>query len=97
MSIAVRPDAEGKGIGRQLVRAFCQTLVERGLGAVALTTDRDNNERASRFYQRLGFRISRSYHTPEGRAMNEYVRPLGPDTDQQSPRIAGEGSDQKAH
>ena len=73
MSIAVRPEMEGKGIGLRLVNAFCRTLAEQGVQAVCLTTDRDNNERVNCFYQRLGFRISRSFITPEGRAMNEYL------------------------
>jgi predicted N-acetyltransferase YhbS len=72
----VRPSSEGKGIGRQLVLAFCQALAARGVESVCLTTDRDRNDRVNRFYQQLGFRLSRSYVTPEGRAMNEYVRPL---------------------
>jgi len=80
MSIAVRPESEGKGIGQQLVEAFCQTLAERGVDAVCLTTDRDNNEGEKRFYLELGFRLGRSYVSPEGRTMNEYVMPLGEDS-----------------
>lgn len=77
MSVAVRPEMEGKGIGQQLVQAFCRTSSERGGQAVCLTTDCDNNERVKRFYQGLGFRISRSFTTPEGRAMVEYLMSLG--------------------
>jgi ribosomal protein S18 acetylase RimI-like enzyme len=73
MSIAVRPESEGKGIGKQLVTAFCQELAKRGVPAVCLTTDRDNNDRVNHFYQQLGFCLSQSYVTPEGRAMNEYL------------------------
>jgi ribosomal protein S18 acetylase RimI-like enzyme len=76
MSVAVRPSSEGQGIGRQLVLAFCQALAARGVESVCLTTDRDQNARVNLFYQQLGFRLSRSYVTPEGRAMNEYVRPV---------------------
>ena len=73
MSIAVRPESEGKGIGKQLVTAFCQELARRGVPGVCLTTDQDDNDHVNRFYHRLGFRLSRTYITPEGRAMNEYV------------------------
>ena len=73
MSIAVRPESQGKGIGSRLAEALCQDLAKRGAHAVCLTTDRDNNDRVNRFYPKLGFRLSRSYITPEGRAMNEYV------------------------
>lgn len=38
-----------------------------------LTTDRDNNEATNSFYQKLGFVCERTFMTPEGRAMNEYV------------------------
>jgi len=73
MSIAVRPESQAKGIGKRLVEAFCQELAKRGVPAVCLTSDRDNNDRVNHFYQKLGFRLSQSYITPEGRAMNEYV------------------------
>ena len=45
----------------------------RGVSSVSLTTDRDNNERTNDFYQKLGFELARTYVTPEGRAMNEYL------------------------
>lgn len=73
MSIAVLPDRQGEGIGQVLVRAFLKEAVHRGLNQVDLTTDRDNNEAANRFYQNLGFVCERTYVTPEGRSMNEYV------------------------
>ena len=76
MSIAVQPQFQGQGIGRQLVAAFCQEMATRGVPAVCLTTDRDHNEPANHFYQQSGFRLARSFVTPEGRAMNEYVRTL---------------------
>jgi ribosomal protein S18 acetylase RimI-like enzyme len=76
MSIAVAPAISRKGVGRELVEAFCRELGERGARNVSLTTDRDDNERVNEFYRRLGFRLARSYETPEGRPMNEYVRDI---------------------
>lgn len=76
MSIAVLPACHGSGIGQLLVSAFLDEAVRRGLQQVDLTTDRDNNEPANRFYQRMGFVCERSFVTPEGRAMNEYVMDL---------------------
>lgn len=73
MSIAVRPEAEGQGIGRQLFTAFDREFSAFGVPAICLTTGRDANERANRFYQRLGFELTRCFFTHEGRALNEYV------------------------
>ena len=73
MSVAVSPKAQGQGIGQMLVRAFLEEAARRDLLQVDLTTDRDNNEVTNRFYQKLGFVCERTYSTPEGRAMNEYV------------------------
>src|SRR5262245_20233654 len=73
LSLAVRRDAEGKGIGKELVKAFIREMNRRNVSAFCLTTDRDNNERANGFYTSLGFRHSRSYVTPQGQALNEYV------------------------
>jgi len=73
MSIAVRPEAEGQGIGTQLFASFYREMSRLGVPAVCLTTDRDANERGNHFYQRLGFELVRCFFTPEGRALNEYV------------------------
>ena len=43
------------------------------LKQVNLTTDRLGNDAANRFYQQLGFTRSRTYVTPEGREMQEYL------------------------
>lgn len=73
MSIAILPECQGNGIGQSLVSAFLEEASQRGINQVDLTTDRDNNEAANRFYQRLGFVCQRSFVRPEGRAMNEYM------------------------
>jgi ribosomal protein S18 acetylase RimI-like enzyme len=74
MSIAVAPRAEGRGLGGELVEAFCRVVLARGVRRISLTTDRVGNDRVNRFYEKQGFRLVRSYRTPEGRAMNEYIR-----------------------
>jgi ribosomal protein S18 acetylase RimI-like enzyme len=73
MSIAVSPDSQGHGLGQALVRAFLGEAVGRGLKYVDLTTDKNNNDSVNQFYQRIGFRCSRTFVTSEGREMNEYV------------------------
>lgn len=73
MSLSVGPEAQGRGLGRQLVAAFCQEAQGRGSGRISLTTDRDDNARVNRFYESCGFRVARSYETLERRAMNEYL------------------------
>lgn len=76
MSLAVLPETEGQGIGRHLVRAFCDDLVRRQISTVCLTTDQIGNDRGNSFYVGLGFRVVRTFVTPEGRAMNEYMLAL---------------------
>lgn len=73
MSIAVRPDVQGKGIGKALVLAFLGEAGQRGVRKVDLATDSDNNDKINHFYLRLGFSCEKTFVTPEGRAMNEYV------------------------
>lgn len=73
MSIAVLPGRQGNGVGRILVGEFLKESMRRGLHQVDLTTDRDDNEAANRFYQKLGFVRTNFFITPEGRNMNEYV------------------------
>jgi len=73
MSVAVSPEAQGRGLGQALVKAFLEEAAERGLKHVDLTTDKNNNDSVNQFYQRMGFRCSRNFVTSEGREMNEYV------------------------
>lgn len=73
MSIAVSPEAQGTGLGRVLVSTFLEEAKRQGLECVDLTTDKNNNDYVNQFYQRMGFRCSRTLITPEGREMNEYV------------------------
>jgi ribosomal protein S18 acetylase RimI-like enzyme len=76
MSLGVHPDHHGRSAGAALVSRFCDHLKSGGAATVSLTTDRDDNDDVNRFYQRSGFRVVRQYTTPEGRAMNEYLRDL---------------------
>lgn len=71
MSVAVRPEAQGHGLGQALVQTFLDAADQHGLSRVVLTTDRNNNDAVNHFYQRLGFAPVRAFVTAEGRAMNE--------------------------
>lgn len=72
MQIGVSRTSQGGGVGAKLVRAFIDRARDRGAQRVILTTDADGNDGVNSFYQKLGFRKSRGFTTPEGRAMAEY-------------------------
>lgn len=71
-SMAVLPDIQGKGIGRELVKAFIRDVRKHAGTAIYLATDARNNDAVNAFYQRIGFKIKRVVRTPENRLMNEY-------------------------
>ena len=73
MSIAVLPGRQNKGIGKMLVQEFLGEMQRRGAQRVNLTTDKENNDSVNAFPHCLGFQLVRSFATPEGRWMNEYV------------------------
>lgn len=73
MSIAVLPEVFGQGVGKLLVRQFLQGMKKLHVSALCLTTDKDGNEQVNRFYEQTGFSIAKTYVTPEGRYMNEYL------------------------
>jgi ribosomal protein S18 acetylase RimI-like enzyme len=73
MSIAIMPGQQSKGIGQLLVKSFLEESIKRGLKKVDLLTDKLNNDSANSFYLRQGFNLLRSFTTPEGREMNEYI------------------------
>ena len=77
MSIAVNPALQSQGAGKRLVSAFLEEAATRGLEAVSLKTDAEGNEKVNQFYINSGFELFRTFSTPEGRLMNEYVFYLG--------------------
>ncbi|MFC7070352.1 ribosomal protein S18-alanine N-acetyltransferase [Halobaculum lipolyticum] len=56
--LAVRPDAQGEGLGRRLLRTALRELAGRGASAVKLEV-RESNHRAQELYSDEGFRPAR--------------------------------------
>lgn len=73
MSLAVKRNCQGRGIGKQLVSAFLEDSRKRQIEVVNLTTDAIDNEATNEFYSKIGFTCARTFATPEGRLMNEYA------------------------
>jgi len=72
-SIAVRPDIQSRGLGRQLLRSFVEEAAKRRISRIFLETDAEGNEAVCGFYEREGFVAHREYTTPENRRMREYL------------------------
>jgi GNAT superfamily N-acetyltransferase len=72
-SIAVDPAMQDKGIGTKLLTYFLADMRARGVKSVDLTAYRHGNDKVNAFYQKQGFQCERTFVTPEGREMNEYV------------------------
>jgi len=75
-SIGVTQSANGKGIGKILISAFCESAQESGSPTVFLTTDRDENDAVNQFYTSNGFKLHGSFLRERSRWMNLYVRSL---------------------
>ncbi len=71
-SLAVHPRWQRQGLGGQLVRAFLSRARNLGAAEVRLTTGACGNDRVRRFYQGLGFRLTRTFLQSSGRRMVEY-------------------------
>lgn len=71
-SIAIHPDWEAGGLGRALLAAYMQEMKAQGATELALSTDRDDNERVNAFYLHSGFSLAGVDRTPEGRWLNKY-------------------------
>ena len=71
LSIAVSPEARGRGVGRALMSAAVREFARRGIGAAKVAVWA-GNEGANAFYPRCGFELAlqREHH---GLPMNVYV------------------------
>jgi ribosomal protein S18 acetylase RimI-like enzyme len=75
-NIAVMPTASGRGVGQQLIVAFCDELRQRGVGSVYLATDASDNERVNAFYKKCGFRLIDTYYRAGRRRMNQWAKDI---------------------
>lgn len=75
-AIAVDPRMSKLGIGAMLLTAYCDEASKRGVRYVYLTTDRDANDPANRFYVRHSFTVESEIQRRNGRVMIRYVRTL---------------------
>lgn len=73
LSIAVDPETQGSGIGRELLDAFREWLAGAGASRFKLTTDAQDNAATISFYEHSGMTRARQFRTPEGRSMLELV------------------------
>jgi len=69
-SIGVRPGS--KGLGSALVQSFIEASRQKSVKIVELTTDANNNDVVNRFYQKLGFKVSKESIRGKYRVMNHY-------------------------
>lgn len=76
-SICVDPKLGGRGHGRRLIEAWESRAYALGARSAYLTTDATGNARTNRFYAESGWTLSDSFATPQGRAMNRYIKGLG--------------------
>lgn len=58
LHIDLLPEAQGRGLGRDLIETFCAALVDHGIPGVHLTIDPANTGAAA-FYRAVGFAESR--------------------------------------
>ena len=71
-SICVNPKAAGRGIGSQLIDKLKDITDFAIYSYINLETDACDNDAVNKFYMKNGFKLARSYVTPEERKMNEY-------------------------
>ena len=76
-SIGAHPLTRGKRVGRELVLAFNGRAEKMGATAVVLTTNTFQNDRVNEYYQKLGFRLLKTFEAQPGRWLNEYILDLG--------------------
>lgn len=74
--MAVLPTARGLGVGKRLVRAFCDEVRRSGVPGVRLTT-RTNAAGASGFYERLGWCYVSEFVDQDGLAWTRLRLDLG--------------------
>lgn len=75
-SIAVLPNQQGLGIGKQLVEQLEANLKQKGCKEVSLTTDAANNESTLSFYKSVGFDVLYPFTSYPHRKMYRLIKQI---------------------
>jgi len=73
LSICVKPDSAGKGVGKVLIGELEKALIAQSKNGYYLTTDADNNIATNQFYLKNGFQLYSSFFQGK-RRMNLYTK-----------------------
>ncbi|MFJ4055427.1 GNAT family N-acetyltransferase [Pseudomonas sp. NPDC089743] len=73
-SICVSPDAQGLGVGREMLKYAEGWAADRKLNAVFLLTDKDHNDAVNLFYVKNGYELNSVLKKSGGRLMNRYIK-----------------------
>lgn len=76
-TISVSPDAQGLGVGRDLLEGVEQFSNQSKFDFIYLTTDRDGNEAVNTFYLKNGYALDAVLSKSGNRFMNRYIKKLG--------------------
>lgn len=74
MSIAVYPNAQGGGIGKQLIKKTEEAVEEQSACRFSLTTDYYNNESTIAFYKRCGYEVMYEFTAYPNRRMLRMIK-----------------------
>ena len=75
LNITVRPDLQGRGVGRQLLDQICAMTREAGISAVLLEV-RPSNQNALSVYRHAGFRqigVRKNYYPAAGQSREDAI------------------------
>ena len=74
LSIGVSTGNQGKGIGKKLLLQLEESLKNKGIEKLSLTTDYYNNEKTIQFYKGLGYTIYYDFITHPNRRMYRMIK-----------------------
>lgn len=76
MSIAVSPNAQGGGIGKQLIQKTEEVVLSLKAERFSLTTDYYNNEATYAFYKKCGYKVIYEFIAYPARKMIRMIKEL---------------------
>lgn len=76
LSIGVSPSAQGKGVGKKLLMALEESLNDKNVSQLSLTTDFYDNEKTLNFYKGLGYEIMYDFVAYPDRRMYRLIKKI---------------------